>query len=389
MVRHLRIPETPAGVDEMLSALRALNPTSHRFSRKQVPVAIEDSGRLIVAELRRRQQPVIHIPPAVASRHRGRTAVATSKSDRTDAALLANIIRRDPGRFRLLPDNSDSAAAVTVLARAQKDAAIRAAEMAVRLQAHLRLYFPAAVQAWAGMEHGLRRGEARAVLALAATPRAAAALSKPRLYDALAAGGRTRLLDDHAARLRDLFGTPQLRHRPLTEEAMGIRTLSLLSELDNACQVNERLEVLALDAFSRHPHSAVYRTFPGLKSVLGARVFAEIGDDPDRFTNARALRSYAGTAPLTWASGDTQVVTHRRVANRRLKVAVHSWAFTSLNRSPGCRALYDRRREHGDRYAAALRHVGGRLLAGLHHCIQTGTVFSETAMFPHATTPTQ
>lgn len=57
-----------------------------------------------------------------------------------------------------------------------------------------------------------------------------------------------------------------------------------------------------------------------------------------------------------------------------LKRAARQWAFASLTRSPGCRgALYNARRERGDGYAAALRHVSNRLLSSLHHCLRTGS----------------
>jgi hypothetical protein len=72
---------------------------------------------------------------------------------------------------------------------------------------------------------------------------------------------------------------------------------------------------------------------------------------------------------------------HRKVCNRALKAAAHQWSFGSLTRSPGCRSLYDARREHGDGYAAALRHVRNRLLSGLHHCVRTDQLYQEEAMF--------
>jgi len=37
--------------------------------------------------------------------------------------------------------------------------------------------------------------------------------------------------------------------------------------------------------------------------VLGARILAEIGDDRARFASARGLKAFAGTAPVTRASG--------------------------------------------------------------------------------------
>ncbi|MGW1275552.1 IS110 family transposase [Streptomyces tsukubensis] len=380
-VVHLRVRETPAGVREILDALRGLNTTSHRYSRRQVPVAIEDGNRLIAAELRRHRQPLIVIPPAVTARYRGRHSAAVSKSDRTDAALLADIIRLNPGRRQTVPETSDHAQAVAVLARAQNHSAHTARISMVRLRAHLGLYHPAAASAWTGMPGGLRRAEARAVLALAPTPALAAALPKRTLYDTLAAAGRIRLIDQEAARLRDLFAAPQIRQRPGTETAMGERTRLHLAELNTACRQAEHLAAETDAAFATHPHYTVYRSFPACGQLVAARLFAEIGDDPDRFTTAKGLRAYAGTAPITWASGSSRSVTHRSVCNRTLRRTAHHWAFGALNLSPGCRALYDARRERGDGYAAALRHVANRLLTGLHHCLLTGQHYDEAAMF--------
>ncbi|WP_406220644.1 IS110 family transposase [Streptomyces decoyicus] len=381
VVRHLRIPETPSGVRQILDALRALHPTSHRFSRKQVPIAIEDGNRLLVLELLRLGQPVIVIPPTVTARYRGRRGAAVSKSDRGDAYLLADIIRTHTDRYRPLPETSDQATAVAVLARAQASSAQDARERMLRLRSHLGLYFPAAVAAWAGMDHGLRRAEARAVLVAAPTPRQAAALSKRRLYDILAAAGRTRLLDQEAERLRALFVAPALRQRPETETAMGQRTRMHMAELSLACQQAEDLAEQADAAFARHPHHRIYRSFPACGPLLATRIFCEIGDDLSRFATARSLRAYAGTAPITWSSGQSHTVTHRSVCNRNLKTAAHQWAFGSLTRSPGCRALYDARRERGDGYAAALRHVANRLFNGLHHCLRADLFYREEDMF--------
>lgn len=384
VVTHLRVEETPEGVNQILGALRALNPTSHRFTRRQVPVAIEDGNRLLAVELRRHRQPVVLVPPAVTARHRGRHATAVSKSDRGDATLLADIVRQNPHRrvSSALPETSDEATAIAVLARAQATSTNSARAVMLRLRAHLGLYFPAAVEAWSGRDRGLRRPEARAVLALAPTPRQAAAVSKRQFLDALAAAGRTRLLDQEAARLRDLFAEPTLRQRPGTEQAMGERTRLHLAELAVACGHAEQLAELTDRRFSAHPHYPVYRSFPACGPLIAARLFAEIGDDPQRFPTDRGLRAYAGTAPITWSSGSSHAVTYRKVCNRTLKMAVHQWSFGSLTRSPGCRALYDARRLRGDGHAGALRHVGNRLLSGLHHCLSTGELFQEDIMFP-------
>jgi len=46
---------------------------------------------------------------------------------------------------------------------------------------------------------------------------------------------------------------------------------------------------------------------PGVGPVLGARVLAEFGDDPTRYATAKARKNYAGTSPITRASGKKKV----------------------------------------------------------------------------------
>jgi transposase len=70
--------------------------------------------------------------------------------------------------------------------------------------------------------------------------------------------------------------------------------------------------------FQTHPDYAIIVSFPGLADSTGARMLAEIGDDRTRFTDARALKAYAGSAPVTRASGRSLSVTHRRIKNNRL-----------------------------------------------------------------------
>ena len=67
-------------------------------------------------------------------------------------------------------------------------------------------------------------------------------------------------------------------------------------------------------------------------------MLAEFGDDPSRYADARAPKNYAGTSPITRASGNRRVVLARYARNRRLGDAVHQWAFCALKGSPGARA---------------------------------------------------
>lgn len=109
---------------------------------------------------------------------------------------------------------------------------------------------------------------------------------------------------------------------------------------------------------------------------------AEIGDDRARFADARALKAYAGSAPVTRASGRSTCITHRQIKNNRLANVGWMWAFCAASTSEQARRHYRQRRDHGDRHSAANRHLFNKLLGQLHHCLQTHQQFDAAKAFP-------
>ena len=95
------------------------------------------------------------------------------------------------------------------------------------------------------------------------------------------------------------------------------------------------------------------------------------------FSDAKGRRSYAGTAPITKASGTRLVVLARVARNRRLADACDQWAFSALRPSPGARALYDRQRAGGKTHHQALRAVANRLVGICHGCLAHRSMYDE------------
>jgi hypothetical protein len=116
-------------------------------------------------------------------------------------------------------------------------------------------------------------------------------------------------------------------------------------------------------------------------------VLGEFGDEPDRYATAKSRKNYAGTSPITRASGTKRVVLARHVRNQRLADAIYLWAFAALTASPGARACYDQRRAAGDTHHQALRALGNRLVGILHGCLTHHTAYSETIAWAHRTSP--
>lgn len=378
LVARARISDDATGLQQLLDLL-----ADHGDGPDTpIPVAIETSRGLLVACLRASDRPIYAINPMAASRYRERHTAVRRKSDHLDAMVLANILRTDAAAHRTIPADSELAQAVAVLARAQQDAVWDRTQAGNKLRSHLREYFPGYLDAVQPILGGLSSPVARVLLATAPTPAQAARLTRTQLRSVLKRAGRQRGIEAEATGLHTALRVPQMRQLPLVEDAMGRQTLTLLRKLDAACTSADELAEAAVESFEAHPDAEIITSFPGLGSLTGARVLAEIGDDRTRFADARGLKAYAGPAPVTRASGKSRSVKARRVKNQRLAAVGYVWAFASLTASPGARAHYDRRRADDDRHISALRNLFNRMIGCLHHCLAKGVHYNETAAFP-------
>lgn len=389
LVAKRRIKETPEGFAEFTAMLVEAGDCVEG----PIPVAIETPRGLLVAALRAAGRPVYAINPLAVARYRERSSLSGKKSDHVDAMALANILRTDAHVHRMLPDDSGLARSIMTMARAYQDAVWRRTKLVQELRARLREYYPgflAAFAAGAGSGRGLSTtqlasADARAVLALAPSPEEGLTISKARVETALRRGGRQRRISTLATKVVTTLRTPQLRQEPIVEQAMRVETTSLLGVLNAICDSVGQLAAALIDAFTQHPDYPIITSFPGLADISGAIVLAEIGDDRNRFTNQRALQAFAGSAPITRASGKSRTVIRRRTKNNRLAAVGFSWAFTAAARPSPAREHYLRRRERGDGHPAALRHLFNRMLGQLHHCLAIGQTYDPIKAFPSVT----
>jgi Transposase/Transposase IS116/IS110/IS902 family len=254
----------------------------------------------------------------------------------------------------------------------------------LRLRGALGESFPAALAAF----DDLAAPDALALLAAAPDPASAARLSQARIRGALTRA-RRRNPDQRAAHVQAALGAPQLGQPPVAGGAYAAIVGSLtavITALNTQIQV---MEAQVVAHFGRHPDAERYRSQPGLGDVLAARVLAEFGDDPTRYAGARSRKNYAGTSPITQASGKQRVVLARYARNHRLADALHQQAFCALTASPGARAYHDTLRARGVGHHAALRQLANRLVGILHGCLKTATTYNEQTAWAHHCTHQQ
>ena len=369
-----RLPEGLAGIRELHELIG-----EHVQEPNQVVIGIETDRGLWVGALSAAGYQVFAVNPMAVAHYRDRHHVSGAKSDASDAKLLADLVRTDRHNHRPIAGDSLQVDAIKVLARAHQSLIWARTRHTNALRSTLREYYPAALEAFEDLAHG----DALGVLDRAPTPEQGAHLDLPAIQSALKRGGRKRNIAARARQIRAALRSEQLAAPAPIAAAFGATTratIGIVAELNR--QIAE-LETSLAEHFEAHPDADIYRSLPGLGVVLGARVLGEFGDDPNRYTDAKSRRNYAGTSPLTVASGKKRAVLARHVRNRRVYDAIDHWALCALSTSAGARTFYDNHRAAGDTHHQALRALGNRLVGILHGCLRHHAPYNEHTAWAH------
>jgi transposase len=378
--RQLAQARVPDGV-EGIARFHALV-ADHAEDPAAVVIATETDRGLFVGALVAAGYRVFAVNPASTASYRTRHSTSGAKSDSGDAKVLADLARTDRHNHRPVAGDSELAEAVKVLARAHQGLVWTRQRQTNQLRSTLREFYPAALEAFGD----LASGDALTVLAAAPTPEQGRRLSRAKIAAVLRRGGRQRNIDKRTIEIQTALRSDQLQAPVIVAEAMGNVVSTLVAVIATIKTQITQLEQQLGDHFESHPDATIIRSLPGLGMILGARVLAEFGDDPNRYEDAKSRKNYAGTSPITKASGKHRVVLARYARNKRLADACYQWAFSAITASPGARTFYDQRRAAGDTHHRALRALGNRLVGILHGCLRHHTPYDEHTAWGHRLT---
>lgn len=383
VLARARLPEGVAGTARfhamVAEAAEALGATAEDLDEVEVLVGIETDRGPWVQTLVAAGYRVYAINPLQVARYRERHSVSGAKSDTADAHTLADVVRTDAHQLRPVAGDNAEAAAVKVVARAHKTLIWERTGHTQRLRHALRDYFLAALEAFEDLD----AADTLELLAKAPDPASAGRLTFSQISAAFKRARRRRDVSAKAARIQTALRSEQLGQPDVVAAAY---TASVRATVAVLVTLNEQIKALQGQVeqhFGQHPDAEISLSQPGLGPILGARVLAEFGDDPDRYVTAKARKNYAGTSPITRQSGKIRTVLARYVHDDRLVDALSSQAFAALNASPGARAYYDQLRAREVGHQAALRQFANRLLGILHGCLKTRTLYDETTAWSH------
>jgi transposase len=348
----------------------------------QVVLGIETDRGLWVQALLAAGYQVYGLNPKQVARFKERYVTSGAKSDAADAHALADMVRTERHQLRAMAGDSAEAEAIKVIARAHQTLIWERTRHLLRLRVALREFFPAALDAYTPL--GLTGADTLALLIKAPDPARAARLTSGQITAALKHARR-----HHAAakaeQVKTALRTSHLAQPEALSSAYSTTVQAIAAVLITLNEQIARLEAQVDTQFHQHPDAGIYLSQPGIGDVNGPRILAEFGDDPDRYASAKARKNYAGSSPITRASGRSRIVLARYVRNARLTDALHSQALSALTGSAGARSYYDKQRTRGASHNSALRQLSNRLVGILHGCLKTGTRYEEARAWPQLT----
>jgi transposase len=371
-----RLPEGVTGIARLHAMIG--EQLGEHAEQTEVMVGIETDRGPWVAALVAAGYTVFAINPLSVARYRQRHSVSGAKSDAADAHTLADMVRTDSHQLRPVAGDTAQAEAIKVVTRAHKTLIWERTRHTQRLRHALRDYFPAALEAFDDLDAAdtlelLRKAPDPASAARLTIAQISAALTRARRHD----------IPAKAARIQAILRADHLRQPEVITAAYAATTRAATAVITTLHEQVTALQGQVDAHFGRHPDAEIILSQPGLGPILGARVLAEFGDDRHRYTCAKSRKNYAGTSPITRASGKKKLVAARFVHNDRLIDALMTQAFSALRASPGARAYYDQLKARGAEHNAALRQLANRLVGILHGCLKTRTLYDEATAWSH------
>jgi len=363
-----RINDDPEGWALLRDRLRRM--TGGDLSK--VGVAIETRSGWVVERLLELGVQVYPVQPKAAQRYRDRKAPTGTKTDALDAWSLADALRTDGVAWRALRPEDPLTQELRLLCRDEVTLIGQRTSLINQLRQALYEYYPVALEAfedwtkpstWAFVESF----PTPQALVRAGKRRWNSFLHVHRLYRPQTYERRMELF----AQADQFCGTPAVTS---AKSRLAVALAGQLRVLDR--QIDEYRQAIET-LFAQHPDHDVFGSLPGTGGKMGPRLLGECGSDPQRFDDAQGLQCYAGTAPVSFQSGQIRKAHFRCGCNKHLRQAVHLWANLSRQKCAWAQAYYQQKRTEGKSHACAVRCLGQRWLKILWKMIQTHTPYDE------------
>ena len=335
-------------------------------------VCIETNRGAIIERLLQTESCAVYpIHPKVGKAYRERKTPSGAKTDFRDAWAFADALRVDGRTWKQLQAEDPLMTELRLLCRDEVALIGERTALVNQLRKALAEYYPVALKAfddWTVPSSWsfVQRFPTPAALAKAGKRQWEKFLHTHYLYRPETASQRLGLF---ASALEFTAGDSITQAKSRLALTRVRQLLLLERELED---YRQRIETL----FKQHPDHDLFGSLPGAGPKLAPRLLAEIGQDRTTFETAQALQCYAGTAPISFQSGQMHRTRIRRHCNTTLRSTVHLWADLSRKRCSWAQVYYKAARNRGKTHACAMRCLGQRWLKILWKMWQTRSCYN-------------
>lgn len=367
VIQILKIPQSPEGYLQLEQARQQTG-----VAAAECLVGIETSHNMLIDFLIEQGYSQIYVlPPNAVKSAQGRYRQSGAKSDRSDARLIADILRTDRARYHAwVPDSEltrQIRATVSLIDFLNK----QIWQTANRLRAALVRYYPVALEVFSALDNQITL----AWIIQYPTPQAARAVSYAE-FQAFAKEHHHTQPKKWAACYARLQPVRVTASAGITQVyAQGAVTLA--QTMIRMVQSKTGLLSDLQKKYLLHPDYAIYHSLPAAGNYLEPALLAKLGDDRQRFPTPETVQAVAGTCPVTKQSGKSHIVTFRYACDHEFRQIVQQWAKLSIQASPWAAGYYQMVRPHCSSENEAYRKLGNRWLEVLWKLWQTGKPYDE------------
>ena len=352
IIAYQTIPHTPLGFEAFDDQRIKLG-----VGVEDCLVGIETEHNLFLDYLSSHQYRNIYvIPPTTIKDSRGRFGASRANTDRSDAHLIADMLRTDRARLHVWHADSLLTQQIAALTSLELFLTHTIIQTNNRLRNVLWRYYPNAASVFSALDLQI----SLEFICAFPTPQAAGELTFEQFRGFAKAHHYPKPSKLPACFARLQKPQPEARLQTILafqSEAVRLARLSLHSVQDKAATIRETQEL-----FLEHPDYPVFSSLPGAGKILAPALLAKFGDDRSRFPTPQVLQSVAGTCPVTRASGKHKVVFFRRACDHEFRWIVQQWAKCSIDDSVWAYTYFQAVRPHCDSLSHAYRRLANRWL---------------------------
>ena len=346
VIQTRRFDHTGEQWREIIALLKAHGPLA---------IAIETTHGVAVQQLADAGLTIYPVVPRAAARYRERKAPSGVKDDQLDAWSLADALRVDGHGWHQLPEGDPMLRELRLLCLDEIELIGQRTALINSLQAALREYFPAALEAF---DDWCQPSSWRFILSFP-TPQDLVKAKKRGWNKFLHANKLWR--QETVEKRHEIFArADQFGADVGTTAAKSLRAISMakmLLTLEGQIEIyRHRIEQL----FADHPKSGLFGSLPAAGAKIAPRLLSLTLPRIEAGIDASVLQCIAGTSPVTIKSGQ---ITKRHIrwhCDKNLRATIHLWSNLSRQKCVWAQAYYQKHRDKGQSHACALRCLGQR-----------------------------